>query len=344
MQCLRLPCTFSCTAGDPRKTDLSEAQLSQLANARQRKQEIAKEKQDAEIRALSPKSKHRHHSKMYKRRKLESQRLQKQVSDLPAKITSAEKELAKLRAEYEHARKRLRELNGEDVPQSPEQLPQTPEPRASTSRPRPPSNEPSPSVMPQTSRRRICAVAKELQFEGAGPHWSDKPQEKRILSPMYSPDPATLALGNRIEHAIVEHAKASFQAAREMERKLAIDNLRVVQFEGETLADIWLVLDGAYSTRDIGAMKGRALASAFAAVGYHTKLMVDLEVSSKYCATCHKAEQEGREATLRVDEHVGGVCFRTTDRISCVLKQNQLGLDRFCLSQRRAKGAWLGSM
>ena len=40
-----------------------------------------------------------------------------------------------------------------------------------------------------------------------------------------------------------------------MERKLAIDNLRVVQFEGETLADIWLVLDGAYSTRDIGAMK-----------------------------------------------------------------------------------------
>ena len=63
------------------------------------------------------------------------------------------------------------------------------------------------------------------------------------------------------------------RAARELERKLAFENLRTVNFEGEEWAQIWLIVDGAYSTRDIGAMKSRAMGCAVAAIGYFTELL-----------------------------------------------------------------------
>jgi hypothetical protein len=356
--------------------------LDNLAKMRAKKAELAKEREDAEFAAKSPKSRHKEHDKRYRRKARKKEGLPKKIAKLEASIAGLERDLEKKKAELKEARKELQESSGEQP------APASPEVVAGTSRQQPASNEPSPSVAPKTVRRRIWAADKELEFEGAGPHWKEAPTEKRIQSPMYAPDPATVAFGNRIcsleavmqlvfiaeDHArqcesaalrlvkptghgesweftlacahcnatfdpcctlpgrldigqrkgdglwvsnlaaalssvtvgsgwaeyarghgvcnlpsmsrktfqkyaltwtraIIDHARESMRAARELERKLAFENLRTVNFEGEEWAQIWLIVDGAHSTRDIGAMKSRAMGCAVAAIGYFTELL-----------------------------------------------------------------------
>ena len=179
------------TAGTPRDTTPSAAVLDNLAKMRAKKAALAKEREDAEFAAKSPKSRHKEHDKRYRRKARKKEGLPKKIAKLEASIAGLERDLEKKKAELKEARKEGQESSGEQP------APASPEVVAGTSRQQPASNEPSPSVAPKTVRRRIWAADKELEFEGAGPHWKEVPTEKRIQPPMYAPDPATVAFGNR---------------------------------------------------------------------------------------------------------------------------------------------------